>query len=650
MERGGARARELGRRLRLFLSVCLLSSGLAGAAAFAETIPVNAWIHDPVISSVDVTPDGKQLAALTLSHINAPPEVTVWQTRGLSLPPRRFKPVDVKALGVFWLNDEYLLVVGRQKFDIRAGARPTKWFRDKIYVVDDEGKRFRELMETKRAIGIGLLNVLPQHKDRFLVRVTNYEFAEDIYEVSLENFVAKRVYRGASAEGIFADHHGVIRGKQEVEGSGKEIHVRFTYKHPQTEKWEEHHRLYATNREGMTPVAFDNDGRRVYMLDNTGRERSVIRTYDLLTRELGEPLYGGGDVEAISILQATNPGDFGEIVGFVGARDKVERRYTEPKRMSMQNRLAQALPAGQEHRWVAMSDDLTVIVVLSTGPREAGAYYLLVNGKDLVPLGRSFPMLEPDRMADMEFVAYKARDGLEIPGFLTLPQSGEKPYPAVVLPHGGPWARDYLGWDRWAQFLANRGYAVLQPQYRGSEGFGQTLWRAGDNEWGQKMQDDKDDGAYWLAEEGIADPDRIAIFGYSYGGFAAMAASVRPDSPFQCAISGAGLAELRSFDKITFENPLQREFQNPTIGGMSPLDHVRESEIPIFVFHGDRDQRVPVDQSRKFVRAMERAGKDVQYLEIVDLWHSLPWWPQHHLAMFESLENYLANDCGPGGL
>ena len=629
---------------------CLLLASLIGTAPLAETIPINAWIHDPVISSVDVTPDGGQLAALTLPDIDAPPEITVWQTGDLSQPPRRFKPVDVKAISASWLNDEYLLVVGRQKFDIRAGARPTKWFRNKIYIVDDEGRRFRELFETRRIVGVTGLSTLPQHKDRFLVQVTNIEFADDVYEVSLKNFVARRVYRGASNENITMDHHGDIRAKAELEGNGKETHIRVSYRHPQTGAWEEHHRVYAAEREGLRPVAFDNDGRRVYLLDNTGRERSVLRTYDLITRELGESIYGGGDVEALNVLQATNPEDFGEIVGYLGAGEKVERLYTEPKRLSMQRRLEEALPAGQDHNWVSMSDDLTVIVVRSSGPREAGAYYLLVNGKDLVLLGRSFPLLEPGKMADMEYVTYKARDGLEIPAFLTVPQSGEKPYPAVVLPHGGPWARDYLGWDRWAQFLANRGYVVLQPQYRGSEGFGQTLWRAGDNEWGQKMQDDKDDGAYWLVEQGVADADRIAIFGYSYGGFAAMAASVRKNSPFQCAISGAGLAELRSFDKITFTNRFQRQFQNPTIGGMSPLDHVRDSEIPIFVFHGDRDQRVPVEQSRKFVRAMERAGKDVEYLEIVDLWHSLPWWPQHHLAMFESLENYLANDCGPQGL
>ncbi len=631
--------------------VCLLLGCVAALAQAAEPIPINAWIHDPLIDSVDITPNGEQLVALTLPDINAPPEVTVWQTRNLALPPRRFKPVDVKAIGVFWLNDEYLLVVGRQKFDIRTGARPTKWFRNKVYVVDDEGKRFRELLENKEAISVQLTNVLPQHKDRFQVALTDREFATDLYEVNLGSFLAKRIYRGTSGEGgTVTDLHGDIRSRQTLEGSGKQVHIRYSYKHPQTGAWEEHHRLYATEREGMQPVGFDNDGRRVYMLDNTGRDKSVLRTYDLITRELGEPLYGDDDIDALDVIQATNPGEFGKVVGFLGARDKVLRQYIEPKRLAMQQRLEETLPAGQEHIWVAMSDDLTVIVVRSTGPREAGAYHLLVNGRELVPLGRSFPLLHPDQMADMAFVSYKARDGLEIPGFLTTPGHGEPPYPAVVLPHGGPWARDYLRWDRWAQFLANRGYLVLQPQYRGSDGWGQALWRAGDNEWGQKMQDDKDDGARWLVEQELAHPDRIAIFGYSYGGFAAMAASVRPNSPYQCAIAGAGLAELRSFDKVTFTNPFQREYQNPTIGGMSPLDHIKEAGIPIFVFHGDRDQRVPVEQSRKFVRALRRAGKDVKYLEVVDLWHSLPWWPQHHLAMFESLENYLANDCGPGGL
>ena len=615
----------------------------------AETIPINAWIHDPVIDSVGVSPDGNQLVALTLADVNAPPQITVWQTEDLSVPPKRFAPVDIKAMGVFWLNDEYLLVFGRQKFDIRVGGIQDKWFRTKLYVVDDEGERFRELLENQDG-GKGLFDVLPQQEDKFLVRHTNREFASDIYEVDLGTFISRRVYRSARGVGIFADHHGVIRGRQELEGGGDETRIEFSYKHPETGEWELHHELVAVEREGMQPVAFDEDGRRVYMVDNTGRERSVLRTYDLITRELSEPIYGGDGIEAVTVLQASNPDDFGKVIGFRGYAEQSVREYTDPKWAAIQQRLDEALPVDQQHRIWSMSDDLTIMVVRSSGPREAAAWNLLVNGEQLVPLGRSYPFLEPDKLADMEFVTYEARDGLEIPAFLTRPPEGNEPYPTVVMPHGGPWARDFLGWDRWAQFLANRGYAVLEPQYRGSQGWGQTLWRAGDKEWGQKMQDDKDDGARWLAEQGIADPDRIAIFGYSYGGFAAMAASVRTDSPYQCAIAGAGLSELRSFDKVTFENPFIRQFQNPTIDGMSPLDHVEDAEIPIYVFHGERDQRVPIVQSEKFVRALRRAGKDVKYQEIVDLWHSNPWWPQHHLAMLSSIEDYLAHECGPGGL
>ena len=628
----------------------LLLAWAASGPLAGEPIPISAWIHDPMIDSVVISPDGSRLVALTLSDVNEPPDVTVWRTEDLAAAPVRFRPPDVKARSVFWLNDDRLLVIGRQKFDIRAGGLPTKWFREKVYIYDGEGKGGTELFKTKDALGVSLFNRLPHRKDKVLVQITNREFADDIYEVDLNRFNSKRIYRGATGEGVFGDFEGAIRGKQKLEGGGDDIHIRFSYKHPESGKWEAHHSLYAARREGMQPVAFDRDGRRVYMRDDTGRDKAVIRAYDLVTRTLGEPLFGGGAIEAVDVVQASNPEDFGEIIGFVGYGEGVVFDYREPKRQSIQQRLAAALPAGLEHRMESSSDDLTIVVVRSSGPREPGLYHLLVNGRELVPLGRSFPHLVPEKLADMRLITYKARDGLEIPGFLTLPPHGSAPFPAVVMPHGGPWARDYLGWDRWVQFLANRGYAVLQPQFRGSQGWGQALWRAGDREWGQKMQDDKDDGAGWLVAEGIADEDRIAMFGYSYGGYAAMVASVRPNSPYQCAIAGAGLSELRTFDKITYESPLVREYQNPTIGGLSPLDHVKAAAIPIYLFHGDRDQRVPIEQSRKFANALKRAGKAVKYTEIADLWHSMPWWPQHHLAVLSSLEDYLRNDCGPGGL
>ena len=516
----------------------------------AETIPINAWIHDPVIDSVGVSPDGNQLVALTLADVNAPPQITVWQTEDLSVPPKRFAPVDIKAMGVFWLNDEYLLVFGRQKFDIRVGGIQDKWFRTKLYVVDDEGERFRELLENQDG-GKSLFDVLPQQEDKFLVRHTNREFASDIYEVDLGTFISRRVYRSARGVGIFADHHGVIRGRQELEGGGDETRIEFSYKHPETGEWELHHELVAVEREGMQPVAFNEDGRRVYMVDNTGREQSVIRTYDLLTRELGEPIYGGDGIEAVTVLLASNPDDFGKVIGFRGYAEQPVREYTDPKWAAIQQRLDEALPADQQHRIWSMSDDLTIMVVRSSGPREAAAWNLLVNGEQLVPLGRSYPFLEPDKLADMEFVTYEARDGLEIPAFLTRPPEGNEPYPTVVMPHGGPWARDFLSWDRWAQFLANRGYAVLQPQYRGSDGWGQTLWRAGDKEWGQKMQDDKDDGALVARRTGHRGPGshrHLRLFLWRLRGHGCQRAHRFTLSMRDCRRRAFGTAQFRQGD------------------------------------------------------------------------------------------------------
>ncbi|MEM7279414.1 MAG: prolyl oligopeptidase family serine peptidase, partial [Pseudomonadota bacterium] len=479
---------------------------------------------------------------------------------------------------------------------------------------------------------------------------TNREFAEDIYEVNLKNGLSKRVYRGATGENAITDYSGAIRGKTELAGNDENTRFEFSYKNPETGKWEQHHALYAAAREGMQPVGFGTDGRTVYMTDNTGRDKNIIRKYDLITRQMSEELFGGDSFEALNIIQSTDAENFGELIGFVGAGAEIFREYTSPKWKDLQARIDSALPKGQRHTVTAHSEDYSIMVINSTGPKEPGAYYLLVNGSQLVALGRSMPNLKPELLADMQFVTYTARDGRDVPGYLTLPKEGKPPYPTIINPHGGPWARDYLGWDLWAQYLANQGYAVLQPQYRGSQGWGQDLWRAGDGKWGFEMQDDKDDGAKWLVEEGIADPDRLAMFGYSYGGYAAMAAIVRQDAPYQCAIAGAGLSELRYFDKVTFENPFGREFQNPTIKGLSPYDHAKQAVIPIFIFHGDRDQRVPIEQSRKYVSALKKAKKDVEYLEIPDLWHSYPWWPKHHRLMLTSLTDYLENRCGPDGI
>jgi dipeptidyl aminopeptidase/acylaminoacyl peptidase len=625
------------------------SWGVAGPA-WSEAIPINAWVHDPAISSVGVSPDGNSLAALTITDLSEPPEVTVWDVRNLAAPPKRFRPEDSKAWILQWLNNERLLVVGRQAFDYYGRGRPVKWFRDVVYIVDSEGKKFHNIFEGEEIVDARLVSIMPHRPDKVRVEITSRQFAPDVYEIDLDSLLATRVQRGATGDSLIADYKGDIRGKAEVRGRGDTARIEYSYRGPDGGDWQLHHALYAADREGMQPVGFDPDGRTIYMRDNTGRDKYVISAYDLLEREITDVLFADAAVEATGIVQSMQPEDFGEVVGFTGMAEKSVLVYKDEDWAVLQERIDAALGTETTNRITSISRDFSVSVINATGPKEPGAFYLMVGGQQLVPLGRSRPLLEPEKLAEMRYITFDARDGLEIPAYLTMPSQGSAPYPAVIMPHGGPWARDTLGFDLWAQFLANRGYLVLQPQYRGSEGWGQALWRAGDREWGRKMQDDKDDGARWLVEQGLADPDRLAMYGYSYGGYAAMAAIVRPDTPYQCAIAGAGLSELRTFDKITFEGEWGRVFQNPTVAGLSPLDHAKEAKIPIFVFHGNRDQRVPIEQSEKYVSALRRAGKDVEYLEVVDLWHSYPWFPQHHLAVLSSIEDYLGNRCGPGGL
>ncbi|MEL6693437.1 MAG: prolyl oligopeptidase family serine peptidase, partial [Pseudomonadota bacterium] len=276
-------------------------------------------------------------------------------------------------------------------------------------------------------------------------------------------------------------------------------------------------------------------------------------------------------------------------------------------------------------------------------------YYLLKDKTVTLPIGAERPWFDSENLSETQLISYPARDGLEVPGLLTLPPNwsdGDDPVAAIVLPHGGPWARDVIGWDAsgWPQFLASRGYAVLQPQYRGSTGWGHELWLAGDAQWGLAMQDDKDDAAAWLVENGIADPTRIAIFGYSYGGFAAMAATVRENGPFKCAIAGAGVSNLGRIGSNWSDDRIQRAFQGRTVKGMDPIKNASKANIPILIYHGDRDVRVPLFHATDFYNAIKK-HTDAELLVIEDMKHSLPWWPEHHVQSLSAIEHFLRNDC-----
>jgi dipeptidyl aminopeptidase/acylaminoacyl peptidase len=277
-----------------------------------------------------------------------------------------------------------------------------------------------------------------------------------------------------------------------------------------------------------------------------------------------------------------------------------------------------------------------------------------MDRKRIVTLGSQRPDVAPSDIGEQRWIKYTARDGLSIPAILDLPvgwKQGDAALPTIIHPHGGPWARDNTGWDAsgWVPFLTSRGYAVLRPQYRGSSGLGRKLWLAGDAQWGQKMQDDNDDGAAWLVKQGITNPGRIAIFGYSYGGFAAAAAVVRPNSPYQCAIAGAPVTNLAKLGWSWSESRLQRILQGQTVKGMDPMLNTDKANIPLLTYVGDRDVRTPSFHAKDFYDAVK--GKvHAQFELIPDMPHSMPWYPRHQTATLTLISQFLSKDCGPDGL
>lgn len=275
------------------------------------------------------------------------------------------------------------------------------------------------------------------------------------------------------------------------------------------------------------------------------------------------------------------------------------------------------------------------MLLFVSGPTEPGVYYLYDRANRAIePLFAVNRNLVADDLRPMRPVRYTARDGVEINGYFTEPRVGAtSTTPLIVYPHGGPELRDTLTFDPVVQYLAAHGYAVFQPNYRGSAGYGRTFAESGYREWGRTMQDDITDGVNWLASQGLADPDQVCIVGFSYGGYAALAGAALTPDVYQCAVAGAPVTDFEEF--IDYKSDISDEVRDYWIDLLGhprrERDFVRETSpvhiadqvsIPLYLFHGDADERVPVDQSRSMAEALEAAGADFVYEEVPDIEHN----------------------------
>jgi dipeptidyl aminopeptidase/acylaminoacyl peptidase len=361
-------------------------------------------------------------------------------------------------------------------------------------------------------------------------------------------------------------------------------------------------------------------GEKSWILTNQRTGRFSLYNYDVGSGTIGAPIFENSDVDVDDVLYNAATG---EIDGVKYEDDRYHIHWMDPDFSSLQTKLDRALP---DHDNVAMawSDDKKRVLVWSQSGSDPGRYFLLDRTTSKMhPVVDPYPRIDPALMSPMTSVRFPARDGLPLRGYLTLPRGREaKKLPLVLMPHGGPFERDHWEYDPIVQFLANRGYAVLQPEFRGSTGFGKDFVEKGYGQWGRKMQDDLDDSVDWLARTGQIDPKRVCIVGGSYGGYAALWGAIRNPERYRCAASMAGVSDvpalLKSHRKLFSATRYYREWRTH-VGGdtdadlrsVSPLTYASNVKVPLLIGHGEKDERVPPEQSHDLVNALTQAHANV---------------------------------------
>jgi dipeptidyl aminopeptidase/acylaminoacyl peptidase len=356
------------------------------------------------------------------------------------------------------------------------------------------------------------------------------------------------------------------------------------------------------------------------IVTNERTGRFAVYRYDFKTGTVGEPIFEDAEVDVTGVWGDRWSGD---VAGIEYENDRKRFLWLDPDLKKVQAKLDKALP-DKVNEIVSRSRDNAKLLIYSSSASDPGAYFLL-DQKTLKmnPVYAPLARIDPDLLSPTTSLRYKARDGLSIPAYLTLPKGLEgKQLPLIVMPHGGPFLRDSWAYDSMVQFLASRGYAVFQPQFRGSTGYGKNFVEKGYGQWGRAMQDDLDDGLDHLVKSGVADPKRVCIVGSSYGGYAALWGAIRNPERYRCAASLAGVtdldAQLKANRKSFSATRYFREWRTIVAGEqkidlatVSPLQQAGRLKVPVLIGHGEKDEVVPVQQGRAMVETLQRGRAEV---------------------------------------
>ncbi|MEI2262658.1 prolyl oligopeptidase family serine peptidase [Stenotrophomonas indicatrix] len=670
---------------RLGTAIALLV-GLHITHASTAPLPVEDFAKIPSIQSVSMSPDGKQLVAIIAApgSNNGDTALANWNLDTPGSAPVAITPSGdrMKFIAASALKAGRSLVIGRQELTAQLSGcgegnsvGSTKTFLSKAFLTDSSQAKFDEAFaDNTRKLGISeqtqrclelagtasLVHSLPLDPDKVIIsQINQTNFSASYYLFNLRTGQTELLFRGdaRSTPGLFHPRNGELLTRTQIEPAGSnDYEQQILVKSKASGQFEKHETLTTrlSDRYTMEVVGIDDQSGKLYILTDKFSDQVQARLYDPATKAFdNEPLAAHPEYPIGGLILGTKPSNFNQVLGFYVDGPRREAVYVDPQIKALYDGLKQAYP-GKNIAISGYNDDLSRVLFTTNSASSPTSYQILVDRKQVTTLGSERPWVDGKQIGEQRWITYTARDGRKIPAIVDLPagwKNGDAALPALVHPHGGPWARDYTGWDAsgWVPFFTSRGYAVIRPQYRGSTGFGREHWIAGDKQWGLTMQDDNDDAAAWLVQQGIAAKDRIAIFGYSYGGFASAAAVVRSPSPYQCAIAGAPVTDLARLGVSWSENRLQRILQGQTVKGMDPMQNTAKAAIPLLTFVGDRDVRTPASHARNFYNGV-KDKVPARFELIPDMPHSMPWYPSHYRATLPLMADFLGKDCGPSGL
>ncbi|MDA3928169.1 MAG: S9 family peptidase, partial [Prolixibacteraceae bacterium] len=417
--------------------------------------------------------------------------------------------------------------------------------------------------------------------------------------------------------GWMTDHEGKLRIAIVSDG------VNQTYLYRENEEDEFESVLTLNFKETLSPVMFTFDNKYVYASSNLGRDKEAYVIYDLANAKELEVVFETEESDVSGLAYSKKEKKL-QAAYYYTSKRKVH--YLDDEAQALFEKVEAKLP-GVEVRFASENKAEDKFMIRTFSDKTRGEYYLYdKESDDLMLLAELSPWIDGSNMCDMKPINYTSRDGLNIQGYLTLPKGIKaKNLPVVINPHGGPWARDRWGYNPEVQFMANNGYAVLQMNFRGSTGFGRAFWDASIKQWGKTMQDDISDGVQWLIDEGIADPERVAIYGGSYGGYATLAGLCFTPELYAAGVDYVGVSNLFTLLQTIppYWEPMMDMFQEMMghavndsllLVEVSPVFHADKIVAPLFVAQGANDPRVNINESNQIVEALEARGVEVEYL------------------------------------